>query len=395
MTYSWVRFIVYLLFAITMSTIVVFITGSLEKNTEEKRIKKELKSDIGNTARTFKKFTSGPDAENTITFMKDYLATVLFDEVFVVDISAGEKPAFTDAIYLFAFEEGAHRLDIYIKKSYLDNETEVIDAGIIIEAIVVTIIVFTVLLIYSEKKRQALVMQEKYKARATELTKTLQEQEALVLLGRMAATLAHELKTPIATISNLIHVLPNRLADEKFTKKFVALTKEELLRTQHLIDNLLIYGKEISVINDEWIPFRGFFEELCIVNGLDILSCPDFVLYGDRFYMRLLFENLLRNSVQAGAKGVFIRIERQPESDEQMTAIYYEDNGQGFPSDIDLMELFNPFITMRPKGAGLGLYLVQKIVAAHSAKTILYRPPHGAGVGLILPSKRVRINDKT
>lgn len=372
----------------------MLITGVIEKNTEGKRIKKELISDIRNTAHAFKKFTSRPDAENTTIFMKDYIATVLSEEVIAVDISAGETPKLTDAIYLFAFEEGAHRLDIYIKKTYFDNETEVMDAGIIIEAIVVTVIVFTVLLIYSEKKRQALAMQERYKARATELTKALQEQEALALLGRMAATLAHELKTPIATIFNLIHVLPNRLSDENFTKKFVALTKEELLRTQHLIDNLLVYGKEIAVINDEWMPFRVFFEELCLVHGINMLSCPDFSLNGDRFYMRLLFENLLRNSLQAGAKGVSIKVESQPEGNEQMTAIYYEDNGQGFPPDIDLQELFTPFVTLRSKGAGLGLYLVHKVAAAHNAKTILYRPSHGAGVSIILPSKRVRINDK-
>lgn len=394
MTYSRLRFIGYMLVAVLISTIVVFITGSIEKNTEEKRVKKGLISDIRNTARAFKKFAAKTDAENTIIFMKNYISTVLFDEVVAVDPAAGGKPALTDALYLFTFEEGAHRLDIYIKKAYLDNETEVIDTDIIIEAIVVTIIVFTVMVFYSEKKRQALAGKEKYKARATELTKALQEQEALALLGRMAATLAHELKTPIATISNLIHILPNRLSDENFTKKFVALTKEELLRTQYLIDNLLVYGKEIAVVNDEWMPFRAFFEELCLANNINILACPTFSLKGDRFYMRLLFDNLLRNSIQAGAKSVSVKLERPQENGETRTAINYEDDGQGFPPDIDLKDLLNPFVTLRPKGAGLGLYLVQKVAEAHNAKTLLYRPLHGAGISLVLPSKRIRTNDK-
>ena len=58
-------------------------------------------------------------------------------------------------------------------------------------------------------------------------------------------------------------------------------------------------------------------------------------------------------------------------------------------------ELIKPFVTLRSAGAGLGLYLVRKILVAHEGKLSLYRKDHGAGIKLFMPSARVKTYDNT
>jgi len=99
--------------------------------------------------------------------------------------------------------------------------------------------------------KQTTAMRQQFEVKQAEFKKVLQEHEALALIGRMVATLAHEMKTPIATISNLVQTLPARIRDEKFTDRFITLTKEELGRAQQLINNLLAYGKEIEIGTEE------------------------------------------------------------------------------------------------------------------------------------------------
>ena len=223
-----------------------------------------------------------------------------------------------------------------------------------------------------------------------ELRKALQEHEALALLGKMAATLAHELKTPLATISNLVQTLPSRVSDETFVRRFIALTKEELERMQQLMDNLLVYGKQIDVKHEEWIEFKSFIKTLTDKNHLKINLIPEGKIYGDKFYMALLFENLLRNSRAAGADIISISV-TELSGDGFFTAVLFEDNGRGFPKDADLKELMAPFITWRPHGAGLGLYLVSKIASSHSGKVSLYRLDSGAGVRISFPKSRIKL----
>ncbi len=226
--------------------------------------------------------------------------------------------------------------------------------------------------------------------RHEEFRKTLKEQETLALLGRMSATLAHELKTPVATISNMVQVLPERIKDEKFTGRFIAITGEELKRTQQLIDNLLVYGKEIGVAGRDWIHLKPFIEDLSKRSGITISGCPEASLLCDKFYMGLLLENLLRNSRAAKATEVNVSLN----SDKGITIeMSFEDNGVGFPANTDLEQLLSPFITMRSSGAGLGLHLVKKISAAHGWNIGLYRPGNGAGVRIIIPQGEVRINE--
>lgn len=390
MFYQTLRYIGFLVFSMSFGLTVTLIVTGIENIVDEKELKKETALEIENAASTFKSVITNVSHEETIFFLKKYIRDVMKDKAIVVETD-DKRPDNNEAAFLSTFADGPRRIDIYIKNSYLKKDEYSIDPPELIYGLVVTLVVFTLIVVYSEKKKQTLAMQKKYETETAELTRALEEHEALALLGRMAATLAHELRTPISTISNLVQVLPQRLGDENFTKRFITLTKEELDRTQQLINNLLVYGKEISVTNAEWISFRDFADDLSGTIGVRIISCPEFKIYGDKFYMRLLLENLMRNSLQAGANQVAIEVNRLDEGDDSLVEITYEDNGSGFPPDTDLEGIINPFVTLRSKGAGLGLYLAQKIASAHNGTISLYHLAKGAGVRIVFPAKRVRL----
>ena len=244
-----------------------------------------------------------------------------------------------------------------------------------------------------DKREKVQELQQHLEVKHEEIRRVLEEHEALALLGRMAATLAHELKTPVATISNLIQVFPSRVGDKAFTDRFHVMIKEELNRTQQLINNLLAYGKEIDASQAEWVFLPSFLEELATKNSLKISSEIPWEIYGDKFYLGLLFDNLMRNSREAGAGELRLSLHRDAEENGR-TALLFEDDGKGFPVGEDLDFLLTPFVSGRSSGAGLGLYLAAKIALAHDATITLYQPEHGAGVRLSLPQKRVRMHDQ-
>lgn len=385
-------FVSYLIISLSFGLLVVIISGNIGIILEEKKVRHATEVEIKNAISAFKDSVPNATPEQTINFLKEFTVSVMKDKVIANE--GDNKPDNEEFKYLFTFSAGGKKIDLYIKKKYIREEIFDLDLTQLIEGIFSVIIVFTAIIIYTEKKRQALIMQQEFKNKHAALKKALEEQESMALLGRMTATLAHEIKTPIATISNLVHVLPFRISDEHFIKRFNILVKEELNRLQQLIDNLLIYGKEIAINDLQWIKLKPFIKEIADASGIEISSCEDVDIYADRFYMRLLFENLVRNSLQAGADKISIKINIPNSEEIQFAEILYEDNGNGFPEGCDLDKLIKPFVTYRPKGAGLGLFLAQKIVLAHGGTISLYRLPKGAGIRISMPKGKLRVNEK-
>jgi signal transduction histidine kinase len=386
------RFIIYLLFSLSFGITITFIIDGLEDVVLEKKIRKELEQEIRNAAVSFQDAAGNVTPDETTTFLWKFSSTAMRDKIMAVDPARGKKPDSREAAYLFTFAESDRNMDFYVKNSFLTAELALLDLPELIYGIIATIVVFAFVTLYAEKKRQALVLRNQYEIEHAELRKALEKQEALALLGRMAATLAHELKTPIATISNLVQVLPSRIADSNFTSRFVAMTKEELNRTYQLIDNLLVYGKDIEIKEKEWVACRDLISESARKNTISF-TCPDLKILGDKFYLGLLFENLVRNSREAGAGEVTVSLKSpSPESD-QYAELLFEDNGKGFPVECDLDELIDPFVTSRSRGAGLGLFLAKRIVTAHHGSISLYRPGGGAGVKIRLPLKTIKHNE--
>lgn len=382
--------IVYLVLSLGIGTLVTVSVDNYEDVTTAKEILRDEGQELTDAVRAFKVSSPGATSGQVMSFVTMFVSTGMSSELLVINPETDATPYSKDFRPLVSVVEGDKRMDVYMSNKYLNSQLSSYDVPDLMLGLFVTIAVFTVMVIYAEKKRQALVMQQRFEEKHAELTKALEEHEALALLGRMAATLAHELKTPISTISTLLQVFPSRSADENFRNRFVALAGEELNRTQQIIDNLLVYGKDIEIKDEQWTEFGPFIGEIAQKYGLKIAACPRFSLYGNVFYLGLLFENLIRNSRNAGAADIRVILDNPPAGDGVSAVVRIEDNGAGFPEGADLAKLMDPFVTERPNGAGLGLYLARKIAAAHGAAITPYRPQAGAGFMITLQGRRVR-----
>jgi signal transduction histidine kinase len=383
------KIVAYLILSLLIGTAVAYLADSVENVTVEKRIRKTIEDNIKNAVVSFKESAVRPTSHDEKNFIVKFADTVMADKVVVREHRPDRRPgANDDATFLFTLQGKDYTLDVFLQEKFLKSELAFLDVPDYITGTAATIIVFAFAVYFTENRKRTLLMKQQFELEHAELHSALERQEALALVGRMAAALAHELRTPIGTISNLVQALPSRHADEQFIKRFMTLTNEELNRTQQLIDNLLVYGKDIDILNEEWIPIKDFFTK-AVLTGLLLEMHDNYMFYGDRFYLGLLFKNLIRNSREASAGTVRVNV-HIPHEKAAFAEIICEDNGSGFPVNTDLEKLTDPFVTSRSRGGGLGLYLSKKIAMAHGGSLSLARMEKGARVILSVPLKRIK-----
>ncbi len=383
------KIVVYLIFSLLVGIAVTMISDKIENVTVERKIRKTLESSINQSLSSFRESAASNSAADEKAFIKKFAATVMRDKVVLYEHGSRASETADSTLFLFTLHGAGPDLDFYVRDDYLKYELSTLDVVDYISGIAATILIFTSIVLYGENKRRTLQMQHEFSVKQAELTSALKQHEALTLLGRMSATLAHELKTPIATISNLVQTFPSRQTDPQFVNRFLALMHQELNRTQQLIDNLLAYGKEIDIRNNEWIALEPVLRKCCS-NGIRLEMPEQVTLFGDRFFLDLLFKNLVRNSEDAGAGTIIVHSRIPDPEEDSFAAIVLEDNGAGFPPAADLEKLAEPFVTSRSRGGGLGLYLARKIAVAHGGTLSLERMKQGARVIVSLPMNRMR-----
>ena len=197
----------------------------------------------------------------------------------------------------------------------------------------------------------------------------------------MAEMLAHEIKNPLAGITGAAQLISMSLSGEDL--ELAALIVEETRRIVKLLDQVEAFGNvsppaRVAVnLHDVLDRARvsaavGFAAQMQISTDYDP-SLP--LTWADPDQLLQVFLNLLKNAAEAGAPGGAIRIRSFYEaglklrrSDGRQAALPLQveiiDDGPGLPPDI-AANIFEPFVSGRDNGTGLGLALVSKIIADH------------------------------
>lgn len=230
----------------------------------------------------------------------------------------------------------------------------------------------------------------------TDLTETrrLQDQlsrhERLSALGRMVASLAHQIRTPLsAALLYASHLAEQALPLEQ-QQRFAGRLKERLHELEHQVRDMLVFARGELPLPDRLAPaalfaaLRGAAESH--VQGLNVrwqcdarggeLLCNRDTLVGTVL-------NLIENSIQAAGREARLKIHLYARGNSLRLCV--SDNGQGIAPDT-LARLGEPFFTTKTTGTGLGLAVVQAVARAHQGELQLRsRVGRGTCATLVLP----------
>jgi signal transduction histidine kinase/DNA-binding response OmpR family regulator len=213
----------------------------------------------------------------------------------------------------------------------------------------------------------------------------LVDAERYSALGHMSAQLAHSIRNPITSIGGIARLLAKRSDDEN-TSKFLNMMIMESGRIETILDNLFNFvGDEkpekesqalYPLIRKSIMLFYGDMKKQSILYRLDLPS-PDPILSIDAKRIQQMFLHLIRNGVEAMDSGGLLTV--SCESIDNKIKISIEDSGSGI-SDSNITRVADPFYTTKTYGTGMGLTLVEKIIAEHDGTFSL---EHGESGGMV------------
>jgi two-component system NtrC family sensor kinase len=206
--------------------------------------------------------------------------------------------------------------------------------------------------------------------------------ERLASLGRLAASVAHEINNPVSGVLNLTRLV-QRLVDEKGldparvpeVRGYLAQVIEETTRVGRIVSDLLAFARQtrpriepsdladlarrtLSLLSLK-LRHRNIETDLSVDPELPLISC-------DRGQVEQVLINLVMNASEAGPDGARVQVRLRHAPGEPSVVVEVEDRGTGI-SQEHLGRIFDPFFTTKEdgKGVGLGLAVAYGIVEAH------------------------------
>lgn len=231
-------------------------------------------------------------------------------------------------------------------------------------------------------------------------TRALQERLAhmqrLSALGKMVASLAHQVRTPLSAAMLYAANIANERISAEARSKFGAKLNSRLQDLEQQVNNMLLFAKSGGTQVVEQLSLQQLLNEvksgaeamvLQAMGSIEVvLPEPDILIRGNKSALASAIQNLIHNSLELISEGADICISAaRDETCDSQVVISVSDNGPGV-SQSHAKQIFEPFFTTKQSGTGLGLAVVQAIANAHHGKLQLdQNVEYGAKFDIYLP----------
>lgn len=222
----------------------------------------------------------------------------------------------------------------------------------------------------------------------------LSRAEQLAEIGQLAASIAHEIKNPLAGISGAIQVLRRKMNHDDEKRDVLDEVLRQVRRVDGTVRDLLVFAKphaaqrrvcDLQTVIERSTILLGQKESSGAVKIEVTGDCALPRIEADEHQIEQLLVNLLLNAAQASKPGDRVRL--RTACDDSTVTLAIEDEGKGIPPG-SLDRVFEPFYTTKTQGTGLGLTIARRIVEDHGGTiSVDSRPARGTVVTVRLPRK--------
>jgi len=228
--------------------------------------------------------------------------------------------------------------------------------------------------------------------------RALREREQLSAMGELLSGVAHEVRNPLFAITSTVDVLEARHAGSEDMRRCIEPVRRQTQRLQQLMDDLLEFGRPVvrepepCRLQDVATAAQESCASLAKEHGVRVgvhVEAHLPLIPGSRRRLTQVFHNLIDNAIRHSDEGGSVDVlagtaERDGRPGIECVVL---DGGPGFREE-DRSRLFQPFFSRRKGGVGIGLALVQRIVAEHHGVISAdNRPEGGAAMRIWLPAR--------
>ncbi len=249
-------------------------------------------------------------------------------------------------------------------------------------------------------------VEHRAKAIKDDLARVAQE-DRLTSLGRLVASVCHEINNPISSIVTfnkliLSHIRDGTMPPEGMAafEKYLDLSVREALRCGDIVKTLLTFARQKNVEADH-IDLIEMVNTIILLTGHQLemagvevsIQLPEapFTAWGDHALMQQCLMNLIFNAMESMPKGGDISITGDKLAEDKKVWISITDTGAGIKAE-DLPRIFEPFYSTKGegKGVGLGLSMVYGIISEHNGTIeVQSEPGRGTTFKMVLPMEPV------